>query len=134
MLTGGRLVLASLVAALLLARCAGRGGNSASDVVVTLHVSPTTPAVGRNRVTVVITDKTGHPVDGAPVQRHGDVTHAGMASVVVPAATAGHGRYVADHFLIGMSGDWVFSVSGTFGDGHTLAHQFPAMPVGSPSR
>ncbi len=68
MLTGGRLVLASLVAALLLAGCAGRGGNSASDVVVTLHVSPTTPSVGRNRVPVVITDKTGHPVDGAPVQ------------------------------------------------------------------
>jgi nitrogen fixation protein FixH len=67
---------------------------------------------------VTVTDNAGQPVTGAAVEARGDMTHAGMAPVLVSAEETGPGIYVAQMDW-NMGGDWILTVTATAPDGRT---------------
>jgi hypothetical protein len=63
--------------------------------------------------------RNGERVDGATVRVTGDMTHAGMVSVVSDALPLGAGRYRTDGFTFTMAGDWILTVDVTYPDAVT---------------
>jgi YtkA-like len=78
--------------------------------------NPTPPTRGNNTFTIVVTDKSGKPVDGAQIQTKTYMPDHGHGSSIDPTATADGkpGEYVIDPVNLFMPGIWqiTFDVSG----------------------
>lgn len=91
-------------------------GASAAASGLTVSVAADGAAVGPAVVRVEARDG-GAPLTGAEVEVRGDMTHAGMAPVLVTAGEAEPGVYVAAGFTFTMAGDWIVSATVTAADG-----------------
>jgi hypothetical protein len=74
------------------------------------------PKTGNLPVSVYIL-KDNQAVSGATVQITGNMTHAGMEPVIAQATESEVGLYLADTFVIEMSGDTVVTADITLSDG-----------------
>ena len=137
---GGGLRITVLIAgtlALALAIAAGceRGGDGsgddADDVTVELSVTPDPPEVGPAVVEVVLRDEDGDPINDADLEIEGNMSHAGMAPVIVDATGTQDGRYISEGFEFTMGGDWIITVSGTLPDGREIGREFDLKGVSS---
>ena len=67
-------------------------------------------ARGSNIISLVVTDRTGHAINGAQVRIAPAMTSMPMAAPTVVATTGGGGTYTA-HPLFGMAGPWQLDIS-----------------------
>jgi hypothetical protein len=69
---------------------------------------------------VEVTLKDGDAlVEGAAVEVHGDMTHAGMAPVIAAALEVEPGLYRTEVFGFTMAGDWIITAQAKAQDGRT---------------
>ena len=81
------------------------------------------PPVGQCPLAVRVTDEKGNPLEDLQVSFRGDMTHAGMAPIMVTAEHAGTGTYRALMDWT-MAGDWVITVDVALSDGRRASRQF----------
>jgi hypothetical protein len=114
----GALLTAALAATLPLVAC--RPPSERADASRPVEVALlTTPArVGPAAVEVRLS-VDGAPVVGATVRVVGDMTHAGMVSVVADAVDLGGGIYRTEGFAFDMAGDWVITADVRYPDAVT---------------
>ncbi len=98
---------------IILAACGGAAApaNSNSDkpVIIQVETSPNPAMMGDVTFTLVITDESGNPLEGARVDvslDHTDMTGMGMSG---PATDQGEGKYAINANL-SMSGNWKMTV------------------------
>ena len=119
--------VASCVAALLLAGCRTVASQD-SGITVACTITPQPPHVGRATVTVNLLDRTAKPVTGAKIKLEADMSHPGMAPVLVQAGESAPGSYVG-HLQFTMAGDWVILVQGALADGQRIDRQIDVKGV-----
>lgn len=95
------------------------GGDAATVIAVEL---PDDPVVGDAALTVHV-ERDGQALRGAEVEITGDMTHAGMAPVVVTAQEQGDGSYRAGDFAFTMAGDWILTVEVELDDGERMTSE-----------
>ncbi len=94
-------------------------GAGAAASGLTATVAADGAGVGPATVTVEVRDG-GEPVAGAQVEVRGDMTHAGMAPVLVTTEEVEPGVYASDGFAFTMAGDWIISATVAAADGRTV--------------
>jgi hypothetical protein len=111
---------------LMLAACAGTGGQtSAGDAVnllVTLSTNPVEPEVGRVELVVEVKDSANRPVDGAVVNLKADMIGHSMGDLSGQATEQGSGRYATTANL-SMAGPWQIDVQVQAAD-HNVSREF----------
>lgn len=128
------LVVGLVVAGVTLTTAACRpSASDEGDLVIDLSVSPTPPATGPARLTIMVTERTGAPVERALVQVQGTMSHPGMPTTTVSARDEGGGRFVVDAFDFSMAGDWILTVSVGLPDRRSAQRDFPLRAIGAPS-
>jgi hypothetical protein len=103
---------------LLLAACRPQNASTTKlpdGVQVQIEVGDA-PKTGNLPVSVYIL-KDNQAISGATVQITGNMTHAGMEPVIAQAIESEAGLYLADTFVIEMSGDTVVTADITLSDG-----------------
>jgi hypothetical protein len=89
---------------------AGLSGKATDGAMSVRFVSanPTPPTRGNNTFTIVVTDKSGRPVDGAKIHTKTWMPDHGHGSSIDPTATASGkpGEYVIDPVNLFMPGIW----------------------------
>ena len=101
---------------------------SIPNLTVSYEVFPLPARVGDVMITIRMTDVAEKPIAGARVKLEGNMTHAGMAPVIVEAKEIGPGRYQTNMKLT-MAGDWQVLVHLTLPDGRELDQQFEIKEV-----
>lgn len=119
------LLIATLVAALILAGCSMVQQTAAPSEPADLAISLLPPEAGAPYLRVSVTDAAGAPVTDAQVSVEGNMNHAGMVPVISdPVADdadgAADGVYQAP-FEFTMWGDWIITVSAATADGKTAS-------------
>jgi len=92
------------------------GGPTAGGLTAAVSVSDT--VVGGGVVEVTLKDGDAL-VEGAAVEVHGDMTHAGMAPVIAAALEVEPGLYRTEAFGFTMAGDWIITAQAKARDGRT---------------
>lgn len=92
------------------------GESTAGGLTAAVSVSDT--VVGGGVVEVTLKDGDAL-VEGAAVEVHGDMTHAGMAPVIAAALEVEPGLYRTEAFGFTMAGDWIITAQAKAQDGRT---------------
>lgn len=92
------------------------GESTAGGLTAAVSVSDT--VVGGGVVEVTLKDGDAL-VEGAAVEVHGDMTHAGMAPVIAAALEVEPGLYRTEAFGFTMAGDWIITAQAKARDGRT---------------
>lgn len=82
-----------------------------------------TPVVGDVMFSVYLLENN-QALSGADVRINGDMTHAGMAPVIVDAPEIGSGLYQSQGFRFTMAGDWLITTTVTLPDGRREETEF----------
>lgn len=93
------------------------------DVDITLQVEPEPLSVGETTLLIALTDSSGSRVDGAKLQVHGDMDHAGMTAVNREANESTNGIYRVP-FEWTMGGGWIVTVTAQLPDGSEISKTF----------
>jgi hypothetical protein len=109
---------------------ASRSGKGASEVQIALSLDPNPPLLGRPCRMIVSLLAEGAPVEDARLEIKGDMSHAGMAPVIVSITDGRDGVYTTA-FDWTMAGDWIVTVEAALGDGTVARRQFE-VTVGMP--
>lgn len=80
------------------------------------------PQVGQVPVVVYLL-QDGAGISDAEVEVTGDMTHAGMTSVITAATEVEPGLYRAEDFEFTMAGDWVLTADVALPDGQRLSSE-----------
>ena len=118
--------LLALLLASALAACTrnSRPADEAPEVVMELTLDPDPPLFGRtSKLTIVLRDGDGAPIDHAFLSIKGDMTHAGMVPVIVETDSSQDGVYTT-RFDWSMSGDWIVTITAELPDGRTVVRTF----------
>ncbi len=121
-------VLTLVAAVLILSTLTACGQQSAAmtapvDVDITLQVEPEPLSVGETTLLIALTDSSGSRVDGAKLQVHGDMDHAGMTVVNREAHESTNGIYRVP-FEWTMGGGWIVTVTAQLPDGSEISKTF----------
>lgn len=107
-----RILLISAFIGLILTACGQQ--NSARtipvDVEIAVRVEPEPLAVGESTLIVTLTGADGSRIDGARLQVHGNMDHAGMMAVDREVSDSTNGEYRIP-FEWSMGGGWVVTVT-----------------------
>jgi hypothetical protein len=79
---------------------------------------------GETTLLITVKDGMDNPVDDATLNVKGDMTHAGMAPILVEGIIDGKDGVYAVPFEWTMGGDWVVTVDVALVDGRTASRQF----------
>lgn len=93
------------------------------DVEMAVRVEPESPAVGESTLIVTLRDGSGSPVDGASLQVHANMDHAGMMPVDREASQSVNGEYRVP-FEWTMGGGWVVTVTAKLPGGGEISDSF----------
>ena len=94
------------------------------------EVSPQPPRVGQTTISVRVTDLSGKPVSGLPVEFEANMSHAGMPPVFAKATEVEKGNYRAT-LELSMAGDWIVVAHATLIDGRKASYKFEINGVAS---
>ena len=89
------------------------------------------PAASTSRPSVLalrVVDAASQPVRGAHLRAEAQMSHPGMAAIVVPLTESGDGRYQATVQLT-MTGDWILLITGTLATGEKVDHRIDVRDV-----
>lgn len=101
---------------LLLAACAPENSSAAPEGTMLMLRAETQPlAVGDTVLIATLTDASGNAIDGATLQVHGDMDHAGMVPVDREVSTSSNGEYSIP-FEWTMGGGWIVTVTAQLPD------------------
>ncbi len=119
-------VLVIPILILMLAACAGTGGQTATgdavNLLVTLSTNPAEPEAGRVEFVVEVKDAANRPVDGAVVNLKADMIGHSMGDLSGQATAQGSGRY-ATAANLSMAGPWQIDVQVQTAD-HNVTREF----------
>ncbi len=93
-----------------------RHEDNADEIEVKITVDPDPPRVGPARLTLLVKDHSGKPLEGATLKLEGNMAHAGMKPVFADAREDKDGRYRAE-LEFTMGGDWFILIEGKRADG-----------------
>jgi hypothetical protein len=96
--------------------------EASSRINIEAHFDPDPPRLGRENVTLLLNDRSGHPLRGASVRVEGNMAHPGMAPVFGDAKEIEPGRYEASLDL-GMMGTWAVLLHVRLADGEKIERQ-----------
>lgn len=101
-----------LAIVLLLAACRQESTPVATsaDVEISVRVEPEPMAVGDATLIVTLKDANGSPIDGATLQVHGDMDHAGMTPIDREVSESVNGEYRVP-FAWSMGGGWIVTIT-----------------------
>jgi hypothetical protein len=116
-----------LVVGLAATACGSRQGANTATITLAAHRATTAGPVD---VDATLKDPAGRPITGATVILRGDMTHAGMAPVIVQMHETGNGHYQAKDFHFTMAGNWVLTAGAALPDGTRVEQSFPMPNVG----
>lgn len=94
----------------------------ARDLKFESTLAPTPVSVGTTRFQLRVFDAAGGPVRGARLQVQAQMSHPGMAPLVVIAAERGEGLYEAE-LQFSMGGDWILVIEGSLSNGARVHHR-----------
>lgn len=116
---------AGLIILLVLAACGQQSASPSAptDVSLSVRVEPEPLAVGPATLIVTLKDAGGTPVDGARLQIHGDMDHAGMMPVDREVHESTGGEYRVP-FEWTMGGGWIVTVTAQLPDGGEIRQTF----------
>lgn len=120
------MVLSTTLCVILLSAC-GSGDSSASlppEVDLSVRVEPQLLAVGTAELIITLQDAQGSPIDGAVIQVHGNMDHAGMAPVERESRESLNGVYRIP-FEWTMGGGWIVTIIAMLPDGGKVSRDFP---------
>lgn len=119
------ILFASALMLLILTACGQQSAAMISpvDVDITLQVEPEPLSVGETTLVITLTDSSGSHVDGAKLQVHGDMDHAGMTAVNREANESTNGIYRVP-FEWTMGGGWIVTVTAQLPDGSEISKTF----------
>lgn len=103
---------------------------SFTELQFTHEVSPQPPRVGQTTINVRVTDLSGKPVSGLPVEFEANMSHAGMAPMFVKATEVEQGNYRAT-LELSMAGDWIVVAHVSLLDGRKADYKFEINGVAS---
>jgi hypothetical protein len=113
-------VLILLAAVLTLATLTACGQQTAAmtapvDVDIAMRVEPEPLAVGETTLIVTLNNGSGSRIDGANLQVHGNMDHAGMTPVEREVSESDNGEYLVP-FEWTMGGGWIVTVTAQLPD------------------
>jgi hypothetical protein len=122
---GTLILFAPALMLLILTACGQQSAamTSTVDVDITLQVEPEPLSVGESTLLITLTDSSGSHVDGAKLQVHGDMDHAGMTAVNGEANESADGVYRVP-FEWTMGGGWMVTVTAQLPDGNEISKTF----------
>lgn len=97
--------------------------TSPVNVDITLQVETEPLSVGETTLLIALTDSSGSRVDGAKLQVHGDMDHAGMTVVNREAHESTNGIYRVP-FEWTMGGGWIVTVTAQLPNGSEISKTF----------
>jgi len=100
----------------------GRLARTSDAVAVDVRLAPEVAQAGRGTVAVNLRNSDSQLVTGARVTAKGNMTHPGMAPVIVDCKETEPGRYQAD-LNLGMRGSWVVLLHIKLANGDKLERQ-----------
>lgn len=105
-------LLAALASMLALAACGQKNDTApvSTDAQMSMRVEPEPLAVGETTLIVTLTDSSGSPLDGATLNVHGNMDHAGMQPVDREINQSINGEYRIP-FEWTMGGGWIVTVT-----------------------
>lgn len=86
------------------------------------QLAPSPASVGPATLSLHLRDAAGRPIERARLRLEGQMTHPGMAPVIVDLLEGAAGQYEAA-FTFSMGGDWVLLLSGDLPDGRHLRRE-----------
>ncbi|MCB0210367.1 MAG: FixH family protein [Anaerolineae bacterium] len=92
-------------------------------MTMNFEVEPNPPAVGPSHLTVLLTDDSGLPIDGANIDIKADMNHDGMQPLRAKTKTGADGAYGMP-FKWTMAGNWTVTVTAALPDGQVAERQF----------
>jgi hypothetical protein len=95
-----------------------------------LNVTPAPASVGSARLQLRVLDAARQPVRGAQLKIEAQMSHPGMAPLVVTATERGNGLYEAE-LQFTMGGDWILIVEGSLSNGARVHHRIDVPNVRS---
>jgi len=118
-------LLAAALTVLLLTACGTPSVStlSTADVAIAARVEPESLAVGETTLIVTLTDSSGSHIDGARLQVHASMDHAGMMPVDREVSTSVNGEYFVP-FEWTMGGGWIVVVTAQLADGGETSETF----------
>ena len=124
------LVLGALTLLGILGCTGDRTTENTGDVTINLAFRPDPPKVGATVALVTLTDRDGHPIQGAALKLEGNMNHAGMTPLFASAREVQPGRYEAA-LEFTMAGDWFLLIDATLADGRKLHRKVDVRGVGA---
>lgn len=118
-------LLAAALTALLLTACGTPSAamRSTAEVVIAARVEPESLAVGETTLIVTLTDSSGSHIEGARLQVHANMDHAGMMPVDREVSASVNGEYLVP-FEWTMGGGWIVVVTAQLADGGETSETF----------
>lgn len=101
----------------------------AENVKMALEVEPAPPVRGSATLLITLQDADGNPLEDARLNVKGDMSHAGMESVLAEGEGGPGGVYQVP-FEWTMGGDWIVTVEAILGDGTTVSRRFDLSVAG----
>lgn len=102
----------------------------ARDLKFEWTLAPAPISVGSARLQLRVLDAAGRPVRGAQLQIEAQMSHPGMAPLVVVATERSEGLYEAE-LQFSMGGDWILVVEGSLSNGARVHHRIDVPNVRS---
>lgn len=102
----------------------------ARDLTFEWTFTPAPVSVGSARLQLRVLDAARQPVRGAQLKIEAQMSHPGMAPLVVIATERGDGLYEAE-LQFSMGGDWILVVEGSLSNGARVHHRIDVPNVRS---
>ena len=99
--------------------------DEAPELRVEMDVLPSPANTGQTLLMIQITDAQGHAPGDFTIDVRGDMSHAGMAPVIVSQVEGEDGIFAVP-FEWTMAGDWFVSISARLPDGRVLLRILPS--------
>lgn len=125
-MTSFRMLLGMVLCLLMVSACGGATSPAIipPEVDLSVRTEPEPPAVGATELIVTLKDAQGTPIDGAVIQAHGNMDHAGMAPVDGESRESLKGVYRIP-FEWTMGGGWIVTITATLPDGSKISRDHP---------
>lgn len=109
---------------LLISACSRSPVDEAPEIIVEMETIPSPAKTGDALLMIQLTDPQGQAIGDFTIDVRGDMSHAGMAPVIVTQAKAEQGMYTVP-FEWTMAGDWFIAIKAQLPDGRTLMRTLP---------